>query len=407
MRVRKSSGHIVAAIGVALIAIAACSKQDGKQGSLAQAGKDWPTIGGGPGNTHFSTLDQINAGNVKNLGAAWAMDFGEAVRGTPVVANGKMYIATAKKALALDPKTGATIWSKDLPFQTYGLFKGVSLGEGLVFVGLGNSHIVALKQDTGEQVWEAIVGDGDLTSAPIRGQFIAGGPNYANGIVVSGLANADYGIQGRVVAFDAKTGQRLWRFNTTPMTPQEPGANTWTFKDGETKIGGGGVWSIPVIDPDLNLVYFGVGNPTPGYSGELRPGDNLYSDSLVALDLKTGAVKWHFQTTHHDIWEADLGTPIILYDATVDGKQRKAVAAATTYGHIFMFDRATGEPIFPIEERPVPQSNSKPRRRRSRSRSAQIRSAPLVSILRRCRKVGRRCACMIRSITPSPTACIR
>jgi len=353
-----SRNTIVAVVAVAAVfaAMTACTKQDSPPESLAHAGQDWPTIGGGMGNTHFSTLDQISATNIKNLGAAWVQDLGDPIRGTVVVAGGKMYAATAKKALALDPKTGATIWSRDLPFQTYGLFKGVSLGEGLVFVGLGNSHIVALRQDTGEQVWQAIVGDGDLTSEPVRGQFIAGGPNYANGVVVSGLANADYGIQGRVVAFDAKTGERLWRFNSTPMTQSEPGAETWSWSEGETKIGGGGVWSIPVIDPDLGMVYFGVGNPIPGYSGELRPGDNLFSNALVALDLKTGAVKWHYQITRHDIWEADLGTPIILYDAMVNGKTRKAVAAASTYGHIFMFDRETGEPIFPIEDRPVPQS---------------------------------------------------
>lgn len=357
MRVNALSKRVILLVSAAAIALAACSQENTvPETSLELAGENWPTIGGGMGNDHFSTLDQINTGNIGELGGAWTVDLGDPVRGTVVVQDGKMYAVTASKAYALDPATGETIWSVDLPFQAYGLFKGPALGEGLVYVGLGNSNIVALKQENGEQVWEARVGTGAPDDEPIRGQFIAGGPNYANGVLVSGLANADYGIQGVVVGFDAKTGERLWTFNTTPQTPDEPGGDTWPWDQTEWMPGGGGVWSIPVIDPDLNMVYFGVGNPTPGFSGDIREGDNLFSNALVALDLNTGEIKWHFQVTRHDIWEADLGTPIVLYDAEVDGQMRKAVVAASTYGDFFMFDRVTGEPIWPIEDRPVPQN---------------------------------------------------
>lgn len=364
MRARILRTTILSTFIIAGLSVASCHKQET---GIKAAEREWPFIGGDLGNTHFTKLDKITPANVKTLGAAWVANLGDpnagtgrsadTVRGTAVTVNGKLFVVTSKKAFALNPKTGETIWEHELPAATYGLFKGPATGEGMIFVGLGNSHILALKQDTGEQVWEGVVGDGEVGDQEVkRGQFIAGGPTYANGIVVSGLANADYGIQGRVVAFDAKTGKRLWRFNTTPTTKDEPGNETWPWDQTDWLPGGGGVWSIPAVDPELGLVYFGVGNPIPQYGGETRAGDNLFSDSAVALDIKTGEVKWHYQVVHHDIWEADLGTPLVLYDAVVDGKPRKALAAASTYGYIYMLDRATGKPLYQIEERPVPQN---------------------------------------------------
>lgn len=346
---RKRNLWMGAASAVALtFAMTACSEQ--------QADVAWPSVHGSLENQRFSELDQINTSNISQLSGAWFHEFDagpprEVPRGAPVVANGKMFVAGTAHAYALDPKTGATIWAQELPASTYGLFKGVETGDGMIFVGLGNSQIVALKQDTGEQVWVGRVGDEGAT----RGQFISGGPVYVNGLVVAGLANGDYGIRGRVVAFDAKTGEKAWTFYTVPFEG-EPGYETWPQDHDEWKPGGAGAWAAPAADAELGLVYFSIGNPIPQWGGEARKGDNLYSDSIVALDVKTGEVRWHYQTTHHDIWEADLSSAPVLFDAVVDGETRPAVAIVTTYGYLFMFDRATGEPIWPIEERPVPQS---------------------------------------------------
>ncbi len=346
---RKRSLWMGAVSAAALaFAVAACSEP---QGDVS-----WPGVNGGLDNQRFSELDQINTSNVSQLSGAWFHEFDagpprEVPRGAPVVVNGKMFVAGTSKAYAFDPKTGATIWEQALPASTYGLFKGVETGDGMIFVGLGNSQIVALKQDTGEQVWVGRVGDEGAT----RGQFISGGPVYVNGLVVAGLANGDYGIRGRVVAFDAKTGEKAWTFNTVPFEG-EPGYETWPQDSDEWKPGGSGAWAAPAADPELGLVYVSIGNPIPQWGGEMRKGDNLYSDSIVALDVKTGEVKWHFQTTHHDIWEADLSSAPVLFDAVVDGETRPSVAIMTTYGYLFMFDRATGEPVWPVEERPVPQS---------------------------------------------------
>jgi len=231
------------------------------------------------------------------------------------------------------------------------MYKGVATGAGNVYVGLSNGHIIALKEKTGELVWTGIVGD----EPALKGQAIPAGPTFVNGMVISGLANGDYGLDGRIVALDAKTGKKVWQFNTIPA-PGEAGHDSWPAGDDIYKKGGGGVWVNGAVDPALGLIYFGVGNPVPQWGGELRGGDNLYTDSVVALDIKTGKPRWHYQVVHHDIWEQDLGTPMVLYDATgADGKSHKAIAAMRTDGMLFLLDRATGKPVFPVEERPVPQ----------------------------------------------------
>ena len=350
MKINKSIlAGTISTVLVSSIAITACTQQQGDV--------DWPQVNADFRNQRYSALDQINTANVSDLGGVWFHEFDagpprEVPRGTPVVANGRMFVAGTQHAYALDPKTGETIWKQKLPTGTYGLFKGIATGDGMIFVGLGTSQIVALTQETGEQVWVARLGDEGAT----RGQFISGGPVYINGKVIAGLANGDYGIRGRVSAFDAKTGETAWTFYTVPYEG-ELGHETWPQDQDDWKPGGSGAWAAPAADAELGLVYVNIGNPIPQWGGELRAGDNLFSDSLVALDVETGEVKWHYQTTHHDIWEADNSSPPILYDAMVDGEPRKAVASVTTYGYLFIFDRETGEPIWPVEERPVPQSD--------------------------------------------------
>ncbi|MDB5393361.1 MAG: quinonprotein alcohol dehydrogenase [Rhodospirillales bacterium] len=324
---------------------------DGGPDLKQPAGKEWPAVAGSWDNSRYSTLKQIDTANVKTLGGAWVHKFdGETSRASPVIADGMMFITAGAHVYAFNPATGEQIWAFQPEAATSGMYKGVAVGAGLVYVGLSNGHIVALKEKTGELVWTGAVSD----DPPLKGQALPAGPTYVNGMVITGMANGDYGLAGRIVALDAKTGKQVWRFNTIPV-PGEPGHDTWSKDNDEYKKGGGGVWVNGAVDPALGLIYFGVGNPVPQWGGELRVGDNLYTDSVVALDIKTGKRRWHFQVVHHDIWEQDLGTPMVLYDTVVDGKTRKGVAAMRTDGMLFLLDRATGKPIFPVEERPVPQ----------------------------------------------------
>jgi PQQ-dependent dehydrogenase (methanol/ethanol family) len=315
------------------------------------AGKEWPVANGDWSNSRYSTLKQINTGNVKQLGAAWQAKIEGASRTNPVVADGVMYLTAGTDVYALNPKTGETLWTFKPEVPPAGLYKGVTVGDGMVFVGLGNGSLIALESKTGEPKWVGNIGD----SPAIKGQFVIGAPVYVDGLVIGGLANGDYGIRGRIVALDAKTGKEVWRFNTT-AGPGDPGYETWPHDNNEWERGAAGVWVTGAVDKELGLVYFGTGNPIPQWGGELRAGDNLYSDTVLALDIKTGKLRWHYQVVHHDIWEQDLGTPLVLYDAAVDGKPRKALAAMRTDGSLFLLDRATGKPVLPVEERPVPQN---------------------------------------------------
>lgn len=343
-------GVFAVLLGASVALVAGCS-QLGDDDPQDLAAENWPVVGGDLGNRRFSALDQISTANISQVGAAWTRELeGGNPLGEPIIIDGRLFVTTALVAHALDAASGEVLWTYELPAPVQGLYKGMGSGDGMVFVGLSNSRIVALKQETGEEVWTGVIGDPDFAR---QGQFISGGPDYVDGLVISGLANGDYGIQGRIVALDAKTGEQVWRFNTVPF--EGKGSETWPQDHDDWKPGGSGVWMNGSVDPDAGLIYFGVGNPIPQWGGETREGDNLYSDSIVALDIKSGEVRWHFQTTHHDIWEADQGTPLVLYEAIVDGAPRPAIAVISTYGYLFQLDRVTGEPIWPVEERPVPQ----------------------------------------------------
>ena len=226
--------------------------------------------------------------------------------------------------------------------------EGVAFGDGLVFVGLSDARVIALRDDTGELVWNRYVGE----DARDKGQGISGAPVYAGGIVSVGLS-ADNGWRGQVVGLDGKTGREVWRWFAVPA-PGEPGSETWP-KTAQWKFGGGALWLAGVADEEAGLVYYVTGNGVPQLSGEHREGDNLFICSIVALDMKTGKLKWHYQTIRHDIWEADMSISPVLYDAQVDGKTVKAIGAIRPDGYVFTFDRVTGKPLMKIEERKVPQ----------------------------------------------------
>ena len=236
-----------------------------------------------------------------------------------------------------------------------------------------------LTSKTGQLVWDGLAGE----DPPAAGQFISVAPVVADGKVLVGVGSGDAGFRCRLAALDIKTGKQVWTFISIPG-PGEVGHDTWPADSDAWEHGGGGVWATPTVDTELGLVIFGTGSAYPQYGGDVRPGANLYTASVVAVDLKTGKYKWHFQTAHHEIWESDVGGPEILYDAKVDGKTVKAVAALRTDGYLFLLDRKTGKPIMPVEERPVKQKRAAEdladatlsgRRRQGRSELRRARGA--------------------------------
>lgn len=362
---------------VVLTSFVAVHSQSGAQSVLEDAAllavKEWPLSNGDWGNTRYSTLSQINTRNTKDLRAVWIsqrFEDGALSRSTPVVKDGLMFVTAGTRVYAINAKTGQSVWS----FQTdarkpvaglettrgqaevlisgQGLpnSQGVAAGEGKVFVGITDGRVIALSQKTGELLWNRQTGE----DPPHRGQSVSSAPVYAGGGVFTGLANGDFGLRGRVVALDAKTGHELWHFFTVPG-PGEVGHDTWPQDSDIWKQGGAGVWLPGTVDPDLGMVYFVTGNGVPQTGGELRAGDNLFTSSVVALDMKTGKLRWHYQVIHHDIWDADIATPPVLYIAQVDGRPRKALATMRPDGYLFLLDRETGKPLIPVEERPVPQ----------------------------------------------------
>jgi alcohol dehydrogenase (cytochrome c) len=361
-------------IAAALTTPVSVSVQSGEEGRASPA-QDWTFFGGDWTNARHSTLTRINTQNVKTLGGAWTMRFdgNASTRATPVVKDGVMFVSAGSRLYALNAATGARVWVwrpaeeaperleaaniGDLLNAGFGIPNppGVSLGDGLVFAGLMDGRVAAIKQATGELVWATQIG----YTPPKTGQAVSGTPIYARGIVYAGLANGDWAFRGKLVALDAKTGKLLWEFNTIPG-PGEPGHESWPpssdAKYGEIwKQGGGGVWHPPTVDVDLGLVYVNTGNAVPMFGGGARKGDNLYTAAVVALDMKTGKPRWHYQVVHHDLWDADIAIPIILYDTQVNGRPRKGLAAMRADGFLFLLDRETGKPLMPIEERGVTQ----------------------------------------------------
>lgn len=372
---RRWSAVSVAAGVLSLSIVAMAQPQD--DGKRSAAG-NWPFFGGDWMNQRYSSLTRITPQNVKTLAGAWTMRFDQnaSTRATPVVKNGVMFVSAGSRLYALNAKTGERKWVwrpdeaaperleaagiGDLLNAGFGIPAppGVSLGDGKVFVGLMDGNVAALDEETGKLLWSTQIG-----FVPAKtGQAVSGTPLYANGVLFAGLANGDWAFRGRVVALDAKTGKILWDFWTIPG-PNEAGRNSWPPandpKYGDIwKQGGAGVWHPPTVDPELGLVYVNTGNAVPMFGGMARKGDNLYTASILALDIKTGKLRWYYQVVHHDLWDADIAIPHILYDTEINGKPRKGLAAMRADGFLFLLDRATGKPLLPIEERKVTQNTT-------------------------------------------------
>jgi len=362
---RRILSLIMLAVGVVCAGSAQVRAADPEIDRLLQSpvGQDWVTNGGNLTNQRYSTLKQIDTNNVKQLKGAWmtrlkGSGFGGkySAEATPLVRDGIMYMVTGNDdVFALNAKTGEILWERwsgiDQKISTVCCGwdnRGLAMGEGLLFLGQLDANIAALDIKTGKEAWKTPIEDWR------NGYGITSAPLYYDGIVYSGITGGEFGVRGRLTALDAKTGKILWRWYTLPGAG-EVGSDSWPAGTDHAMRGGATIWNTPALDPDLGLIYFATGNCGPDYDGAMREGDNLFCVSIVALKAKTGEYAWHFQEVHHDIWDYDATSPVVLFDTVINGQPRKAIAEAGKTGWVYILDRTNGKPLIGIEERPVPQ----------------------------------------------------
>ena len=358
--------HVFAALGLMLAAGSVWAGQAPAFTSeqlSAYPLNNWLTNGGTIFNQRYSPLNEINTGNVAKLKADWRVHLNGSGVGPPysgeaqpIVYDGVIYIPTgADDVFALDVESGKQLWvyqsglDKKVSTVCCGwTSRGVGLGDGKVFLGRLDGKLVALDQRTGKEVWSVQAErweDGfTITSAPL----------YYDGMVITGFAGSEFASRGRVRAFSAKDGKLLWTFYTVPG-PGELGHDTWPQDGGAWEHGGATVWQTPAVDPKRGLLYFSTGNPGPDFNGSGRKGDNLFTVSIVALEAKTGKYRWHFQQVHHDLWDYDSPSPVVLFDIDLNGKHREAIAEIGKTGWVYILDRVTGKPLVGIDEQAVPQ----------------------------------------------------
>jgi alcohol dehydrogenase (cytochrome c) len=338
------------------------------RGAMADSA-DWPSYGRDYSNRRFSPLAQISSGNVSQLRLAWRYKTGipHSFEATPLVIDGTMYVSTPlNHVVALDAATGSKKWEYAHELSTTvhccgAVNRGVAVYDGRVYMGTLDAKLVALDARTGEKQWEQQIADNTKGYA-LNGPVIA-----VEGKIIAGVSGGEYGIRGFIEARDAETGSQVWRWYTIP-SPEEGG---WWGKWRETdpfgarlnrniahekadsakhadawQSGGGGVWQAPAIDLERGLVVFTTGNPSPDLDGSIRPGDNLYTNSIVALDFRTGKLKWFYQQIPHDVWDLDAASPAVLLEtADSAGKPVPAVAQAGKTGWVDIMYREDGRPL--------------------------------------------------------------
>ena len=305
---------------------------------------DWPSYHGGTRGYRHTELTQIGRGNVHQLGPVWTfpMNVRGAVQNTPVVVDGIMYISSRNEAWALDAGSGRQVWHWSRPFTeglagnaTLGMNRGVAVAGDRVFMLTDDAHMIALSKSDGTPLWETPMADWrenyHSTNAPL----------VVNDLVIGGHAGGDEGVRGFVSAYRQDTGEEAWRFWTIPAWG-EPGSETWP-NQAAIEHGAGATWMTGSFDPDLDIVYWQVGNPGPDLNGDNREGDNLYTDSVVALDAATGDLLWHYQFTPHDVHDWDAQEPLALIDAEWRGEPRRLLVHANRNGFFYVLDRESGE----------------------------------------------------------------
>ena len=347
-----------AMIGVLLLSLTEAANAQVTAERLLNAGKEpqnWLMYSGGYSGLRYSTLDQIDASNAGGLAPKWAYQTmaGGQFETTPLVVDGVLY-ATAPddRAFALDARSGRPIWQyqralpPDIRPCCGRVNRGVAILGDKVFMGTLDAHVIALDAKTGAVVW-------DITAADYsKGYSFTLAPLVIKNLVLVGVSGGEYGIRGFIDAYDAATGERKWRFNTIPG-PGEPGSETW---EGESwKVGGSPAWITGTFDPATNTTFWTTGNPAPSNRGAGRAGDNLYADSLLALDPDTGKLKWYFQFTPHDEHDYDATQVPVM----VDDGGKKLIAQANRNGFFYIIDRTTGKLLLATQYAKVTWSNSK------------------------------------------------
>ena len=303
---------------------------------------NWLSYNGDYTGRRYSSLHDINPGNVAQLRAQWVFHASNSnhLEVTPVVVDGIMFVTSANDAFALDAQTGRTLWHYSRPI-TEGLIddasqhhnRGVAIWRSRIYMETDNAHLLCLDARSGHLLWDVAYTDGNrnygATSAPL----------VVKDKVLVGTSGGDDGVRGFVAAFDAETGKEVWRFWTIPG-PGEFGSSSWP---GESyKLGGGTTWMPGTFDPELNTIFWATSNPAPDFDGDPRPGDDLYTDCLLALDPDTGKLKWYFQFTPHDLFDYDAVETPVLVDATFRGQPRKLIVQANRNGFLYVLDRTGG-----------------------------------------------------------------
>lgn len=335
----------------------------------SQSGTNWANIGGSPQNTHYSPLNEINRSNVARLQVAWKFDTGEAggLETTPLIIDGVLYgITPSQKIIALDAATGTLLWKFDSAVKGTGPDRGLTYWKGAgneqrLFVGIAN-FVYALDPATGKVIpsfgqngridlREGLGRDPEHQSISLSTPAVI----YRDLLIVGGrLPETAPAPPGDIRAFDVRSGAQRWIFHTIPH-PGEPGYDTWP-PDAWKTAGGANNWAGMAVDPARGIVYVPTGSAVPDFYGASRLGDDLYANTLLALDAATGKLLWHFQGVHHDIWDRDFPSAPVLATITRNGRSVDAIAQTTKQGVLYIFDRTTGKPLFPIEEHPVPPS---------------------------------------------------
>ena len=321
-------------------------RKSGDQYRPVTSQADWPSYNGETAGSRYSPLTQINKGNAAKMAPKWIFSLPNTSRlqVTPVVVGGVMYVTSANECYALDAGSGREVRHYQRP-RTKGLVgnaaggvnRGVGVAGDRVFMVTDHAHLIALNRHTGALLWETEMADWH------QNYNATGAPLPIGGLVVTGTSGGDEGVRGFVAAFEQASGREVWRFWTTPR-PGEPGSETWQGKG--IAHPAGTTWMTGAYDPQLETIYWPVGNPGPDLIGDDRIGDNLYTDSIVALDPKNGALKWHFQFTPHDVWDYDAQEPPALVDALWQGQPRKLLVQANRNGFFYVLDRTNGKFLF-------------------------------------------------------------
>jgi len=305
------------------------------------------TYGMGYHQQRYSRLDQINKGTVKRLVPVWnlSLDNNWGEQAQPIVYNGVMYVTNARATVAIDVATGKQIWkhSLDWPPETPRVVccgvsnKGAAIYNGKVYRTTLDAHLLALDAKTGKELWKSKVAEWK------EGYSLTLAPLVANGVLITGISGAEFGIRGFIDGWDTETGKQLWRRYTIPARG-EKGNETWPQDSNAWQIGGGSTWITGSYDPELDLMYWGTGNPAP-WASQSRPGDNLYTSSVLAMRPKTGEIAWHYQFTPNDAYDYDACWELIVADLDVRGRKRKAVMQLNRNGFLYVLDRTNGELI--------------------------------------------------------------